>query len=71
MLDETMIVVLGEFGRTVGGLTRRGRTRSLDAHVIALAGGGVRGGTIGKTDPTGATVAEYGWSANRDVRPED
>ena len=26
---------------------------------------------IGKTDPTGATIAEYGWGANRDVRLED
>src|SRR5437763_9049447 len=72
MLDETMIVVLGEFGRTVGGLTGAGGRDHLTRMCIALAGGGVRGGTIiGKTDPTGATVAEYGWSANRDVRPED
>ena len=36
------------------------------------AGGGTRGGqVIGKTDATGNSVAEYGWSANRDVRPED
>jgi hypothetical protein len=72
MLDETLIVVLGEFGRTVGFLTSsRGRDH-LTRMSIALAGGGVRGGTtIGKTDPTGATAAEYGWSANRDVRPED
>ncbi len=71
MLDETMVVVLGEFGRTVGLLHNGGRDH-LTRMSIALAGGGVRGGTIiGQTDPTGATVAEYGWSANRDVRPED
>jgi hypothetical protein len=39
---------------------------------IALAGGGVRGGTvIGRTDVTGAVVTEYDWSADRDARPED
>jgi hypothetical protein len=71
MLDETLIVVLGEFGRNVGGLTNGGRDH-LPRMSVALAGGGVRGGTIiGKTDPTGATAAEYGWSANRDIRPED
>jgi hypothetical protein len=26
---------------------------------------------IGKTNSTGKDVVEYGWSANRDVRPED
>lgn len=72
MLNETMIVVFGEFGRTVGNLTSGGGRDHLPRMPIALAGGGVRGGTtVGKTDPTGATAAEYGWSGNRDVRPED
>jgi uncharacterized protein (DUF1501 family) len=72
MLDETMIVVLGEFGRTVGGLTGSGGRDHFTRMSIALAGGGVRGGNlIGKTDVTGAIADEYGWSANRDVRPED
>jgi len=72
MLDETMIVVLAEFGRAVGNLTGSGGRDHFTRMSIALAGGGVRGGTmIGKTDPTGALAAEYGWSANRDVRPED
>ena len=71
MLDETMIVVLAEFGRAVGPTTNSGRDH-FTRMSVAFAGGGVRGGTIiGKTDATGATVAEYGWSANRDIRPED
>jgi len=72
LLDETLIVILGEFGRTVGPLTsQNGRDHNLRMSAM-LAGGGVRGGTIiGKTDATGVNVTEYGWSANRDVRPED
>jgi uncharacterized protein (DUF1501 family) len=72
MLDETMIVVLGEFGRLGGGPTGAGGRDHSTRMSIALAGGGVRGGTlIGKTDLYGETATEYGWSANRDVRPED
>ena len=72
LLDETMIVVLGEFGRTVGPLNnQRGRDHYLRNSVV-FAGGGTRGGrAIGKTDSLGDKVVEYGWSGNRDVRPED
>lgn len=70
-LDETLVVVLGEFGRTVGPLNgQKGRDHFLRMSIV-MAGGGVRGGVIGKTDERGAGAAEYGWSANRDVRPED
>lgn len=70
-LDETLIVVFGEFGRTVGDLRGSGGRDHMTRMSIALAGGGVRGGrVIGATDANGA-VTEYGWSANRDVRPED
>jgi Protein of unknown function (DUF1501) len=72
LLDETLVLVLGEFGRTVGPLTgQSGRDHFLRMSAL-LAGGGVRGGTVvGKTDATGANATEFGWSANRDVRPED
>src|SRR3954469_4917515 len=72
LLDETLIVVISEFGRTVGVLNNQaGRDHNLRMSTV-WAGGGVRGGNvIGKTDPTGANVAEFGWSANRDARPED
>jgi hypothetical protein len=71
-LDETLVVVLGEFGRTVGALNgQKGRDHFLRMSVV-MAGGGIRGGRIiGKTDERGAGAAEFGWSANRDVRPED
>src|SRR5947199_171507 len=72
MLDETLVVVMAEFGRTVGALNNQdGRDHNLRMTSV-WAGGGTRGGqVIGKTDATGNAVAEYGWSANRDVRPED
>jgi hypothetical protein len=71
-LDETLVVVLGEFGRTVGPLNAsKGRDHLLRMSIV-MAGGGVRGGrVIGKTDERGINAVEYGWSADRDVRPED
>jgi hypothetical protein len=73
LLDETLVVVSGEFGRTVGPLSaeRNGRDHYLQMFYV-LAGGGVQGGrVIGETDPTGAFTVEPGWSRLRDVRPED
>ncbi|HKB78860.1 MAG TPA: DUF1501 domain-containing protein [Thermoanaerobaculia bacterium] len=72
LLDETLVVVVSEFGRTVGALNSQdGRDHNLRMTTL-WAGGGVRGGRVlGTTDPTGADVTDYGWSENRDVRPED
>ena len=37
-----------------------------------FAGGGVKGGrAIGATNASGSTTADYGWSQNRFVYPED
>jgi hypothetical protein len=71
-LDDTLIVVLGEFGRTVGALnSQQGRDHYLRMSLV-FAGGGVRGGrAIGVTNATGESVLDHGWSAERDVRPED
>jgi hypothetical protein len=72
LLDETLIVVLGEFGRTVGAPGSQGGRDHFLRMSIAFAGGGVRGGrVVGQTDAAGTTVTDYGWSKNRDVRPED
>jgi len=72
LLDETMIVVLGEFGRTVGPLTAQGGRDHFLRNSIVFAGGGTRGGrTIGKTDALGDKVVDYQWAGKRDVRPED
>jgi hypothetical protein len=72
LLDETVVVVLGEFGRTVGTLNAQGGRDHFLRMSIAFAGGGIRGGrVIGATDAAGSGAKEFGWSANRDVRPED
>lgn len=77
-LSETLVLVCGEFGRTPGPLSnlRRGRDHYLQMFFV-LAGGGVQGGTvIGATNETGGKgpgsfTTEYGWSRQRDIRPED
>ncbi|MBK5291821.1 MAG: DUF1501 domain-containing protein [Acidobacteriia bacterium] len=72
LLNETLVVVMGEFGRTTGRLTaQNGRDHYLQ-QFIAFAGAGIRGGrAIGATDPTGGASIEFGWSRDRDIRPED
>ncbi len=66
LLDETLIVWCGEFGRTPLGENRggsknvTGRDHHPNAFTVLLAGGGIKGGqTYGGTD-------EIGWSVVRD-----
>jgi hypothetical protein len=54
LLDETLIVWAGEFGRTPHSAGRDGRDHHPEGFSIWLAGGGVKGGTIhGATDDFG------------------
>ncbi|PYS25742.1 MAG: hypothetical protein DMG11_22245 [Acidobacteria bacterium] len=71
-LDETLIVVKGEFGRTVGSLTDlKGRDHYF-VHFALFAGGGVRGGQVlGETGADGQHVELAGWSEDRPVLAED
>jgi uncharacterized protein (DUF1501 family) len=72
MLDETLIVVKGEFGRTVGNITSQQGRDHYFVHSTLIAGGGVRGGrALGKTTADGAFVEEPGWSEDRPVYAED
>ena len=73
VLDETLIVCVGEFGRTVGELTNiAGRDHYQYAFTGLFAGGGVRPGQVlGATNETGAEISDFGWSGNRPVYPED
>ena len=72
LLDETLVVMMGEFGRTVGPLTAaEGRDHWMQQSVL-FAGAGVKGGrVIGSTTADGREVADPGWSRKREVRPED
>ena len=64
MLEDTLVVWCGEFGRTPdngrrGGGERLGRDHNKNAMPIFLAGGGVnKGHTIGATDEIGETASE-------------
>lgn len=64
MLDETLVIWTGEFGRTPdntrrGGVYSLGRGHNVDAMTMLLAGGGVRKGSIvGATDEIGAEAVE-------------
>ena len=69
LLDETLIVWGGEFGRTptlLGKLSENaGRDHHKDAYSVWLAGGGVRGGTTyGTTDDLGYFAAEHSMHVN-------
>jgi hypothetical protein len=72
LLDSTLIVAQGEFGRTVGAPnSNAGRDHFLQQSAL-FAGGRVRGGrALGATDAQGADTTDPGWGANRYVRPED
>lgn len=72
VLNETLVVITSEFGRTVGPLNGQGGRDHYLRNSIVFAGGGTRGGrVIGQTDAAGREAVDYGWSAKRDVRPED
>jgi hypothetical protein len=69
---NTLIVMAGEFGRTVGPLTGAAGRDHLPQQFAFFAGAGVTGGkTIGSTDATGANTVDYGWSRQRIIKPED
>lgn len=59
LLDDTMIVWAGEFGRTPFAQGKDGRDHNPFAFSVWLAGGGVRGGmTYGETDEFGYKVVD-------------
>jgi hypothetical protein len=59
MLDETLIVLASEFGRTPNINVNEGRDHYPKAFSCMLAGGGIKGGQVwGKTDKEGREVVE-------------
>jgi hypothetical protein len=66
LLETTLVVMMGEFGRTPKINSAAGRDHWPRAGFVLFAGAGVRGGQlIGATDAYGETPAD------RPIRPED
>lgn len=65
LLDETLVVVMGEFGRTPKINKSGGRDHWGSVFSVALAGAGIEGQVIGASDKIGAFPDE------RPVRPPD
>ena len=71
MLAETMVIAMGEFGRTPYVTAAAGRDHYLNQFAM-FAGGGVKGGkVIGTTNADGSQILDNGWSQGRPVNPED
>ena len=69
MLDNTLVLWMGEFGRTPRVNPRGGRDHYPRAFNMALAGGGVKGGqVIGKTDKGGESVTDRQVTVNDMLR---
>jgi hypothetical protein len=72
LLDETLVVVMGEFGRTPRinngqpGIPIPGRDHWGDAISVMLAGGGIRGGQV-----VGATNSKAEFPVDRPLKPGD
>jgi hypothetical protein len=57
MLDRTLVICMGEFGRTPSINTNEGRDHYPDAFACAVAGGGIRGGRVyGETNDDGNQI---------------
>jgi uncharacterized protein (DUF1501 family) len=55
MLDDTLVLCMGEFGRTPVINAQQGRDHWSEAFSVLLAGGGIKGGqVIGSSDAKGA-----------------
>ncbi len=60
MLEDTLVIAMGEFGRTPWLNEARGRDHYSKAWSLAMAGAGIRGGVVhGATDPMGFEVTEH------------
>jgi uncharacterized protein (DUF1501 family) len=73
LLDETLVVAMGEFGRTPGPLNNMaGRDHYNKCFPALFAGAGVKGGSIlGKTDSKGEKCLDTGWQRKEQPRIEN
>jgi hypothetical protein len=66
LLADTLVVLMGEFGRTPKINAKGGRDHWAHCNSVILAGGGIRGGVVyGASDRIGA------WPSEKPVGPED
>lgn len=72
LFDETLIVMAGEFGRTVGTLNGQAGRDHFALYSAVFAGGGVKGGqVIGATDAAGGVITDSGVTGRTELRAED
>lgn len=73
LLDDTLVVCYGEFGRTPGALTgNAGRDHYPYVNSALIAGGGtLPGQAFGETDPEGWAILDQLWSENRYITTFD
>jgi hypothetical protein len=73
LLDETLVVLMSEFGRTPGPLNHMaGRDHHKYVFPALFAGAGVKGGlVIGASDSDGARCADPGWNQKEQPRIEN
>ncbi len=66
LLDETLVVLTSDFGRTPGVNATAGRDHWMHCYSTLLSGGGIRGGTI-----YGSSDSQAAWPVDGPVRPAD
>src|SRR5882672_5841665 len=73
LLSKTLVLAMGEFGRTPGDLTDiKGRDHWPAVRAGLFAGAGVKGGRLlGATDEQGGKIVKFDWHRNRPMYPED
>jgi uncharacterized protein (DUF1501 family) len=73
LLDETLIVCMGEFGRTPGDTNvGHGRDHFPATYSALFVGGGVKPGrAIGASDAVGAKIIDFGWDKKAPIRIEN
>ncbi len=66
LIDETLVVLTTDFGRTPGVNATAGRDHWMHCYSTVLAGAGIRGGTV-----HGASDSSAAWPVDGAVRPAD
>ena len=66
LLEETLVVMMSDFGRTPRVNPSAGRDHWTFCYSVVLAGAGIRGGTV-----CGASDAQAAYVKDRPVRPAD